>query len=72
MPVLHETGYNKSRSDYHISDRLLLSVYIRCEMTPIFRWQGGILEFIPAQKHRYITDSIYPSGQSAHRGYHVQ
>ena len=28
MPVLHETGYNKSRSDYHISDRHLLSVYI--------------------------------------------
>ena len=36
MPVLHETGYNKSRSDYHISDRLLLSVYIRCEITPTF------------------------------------
>ena len=28
MPVLHETGYNKSRSDYHISDWILLSVYI--------------------------------------------
>lgn len=28
MPVLHGAGYNKAGRNDHISDRLLLSVYI--------------------------------------------
>ncbi len=36
MPVLHGAGYNKAGRNDHISDRLLLSVYIRCEITPTF------------------------------------